>query len=111
MAVSSQCQPLSRVREYARTLPHERCEHSARAVCCCEPRSLSPVPTGSLVMRMPSEGSSEQQSSGTREVSCLLCSWPLPVTSLVSDTEDTVCRASEGRKPAQASTSHHHDKM
>lgn len=57
------------------------------------------------------EGSSEQQSSGTREVSCLLCSWPPPVTSLVSDTEDTVCRSSEGRKQAQASTSRRHDRM
>lgn len=57
------------------------------------------------------QGSSEQRSSGTREVSCLLCSWPQAVTSLVSDTEDTVCRASEGRKQAQASASHRHDKI
>lgn len=28
-----------------------------------------------------------------------------PVAILVSDTEDTVCRASEGRKRAQVSTS------
>lgn len=36
----------------------------------------------------------------------MLCSWPQPVASLVRDTEDTVCRASEREKsklrPAQA---------
>lgn len=34
-----------------------------------------------------------------------------PVAILVSDMEDRVCRASEGRKQAQASTSRCHDKM
>lgn len=61
-------------------------------------------------MSVPCEGSSEQQSSGTREVSCLLYSLPQPVASLVSDMEDTVCRE-KGRKQAQASTSRRHDKM